>query len=118
MNQPMVWGVGTSSFGRFPERRVESLAWEAATEAIRDAGIGAGEIDAIVVGSVFGPPGVATRVQRGLGVVSVPMWTVENACASGTSAYHEAVEAVRFGRFGCVLALKVVCESTTPLIVV
>ncbi|HEX7661240.1 MAG TPA: thiolase family protein [Pseudonocardiaceae bacterium] len=112
MNQPMVWGVGTSSFGRFPERRVESLAWEAATEAIRDAGIGAGEIDAIVVGSVFGPPGVATRVQRGLGVVSVPMWTVENACASGTSAYHEAVEAVRFGRFGCVLALGVEQLST------
>ena len=35
------------------------------------------------------------------------MWTVENACASGTSAYHEAVEAVRLGRFGCVLALGI-----------
>ncbi|MBW0092277.1 thiolase family protein [Pseudonocardia sp. KRD-184] len=112
MNQAMVWGVGTSDYGLFPERRVESLAWEAVAEAVRDAGISPGEIDAIVVGSVFGPPGVATRVQRGLGIPGVPMWTVENACASSTSAFHEAVEAVRFGRFGCVLVLGVDQMST------
>jgi acetyl-CoA C-acetyltransferase len=51
-------------------------------------------------------------VQRGLGIGGVPMWTVENACASGTSAYHEATEAVRLGRFGCVLALGVEQMST------
>jgi acetyl-CoA C-acetyltransferase len=112
MGQAMLWGVGTSSYGRFPEQRVESLAWTAVAEAVRDAGISPDAIEAIVVGSVFGPPGVATRVQRGLGLPSVPVWTVENACASGTSAYHEAVEAVRFGRFGCVLALGVDQLST------
>jgi len=110
--QPMLWGVGSSAYGLFPERRVETLAWEAVAEAVRDAGIGPAEIDAIVVGSVFGPPGVATRVQRGLGIPGVPMWTVENACASGTSAYHEAVEAVRLGRYGCVLVLGVDQMST------
>jgi len=112
MIQPMLWGVGTSAYGLFPERRVESLAWEAVAEAIRDAGVSPGLLDAIVVGSVFGPPGVATRVQRGLGIGGVPVWTVENACASGTSAYHEAVEAVRLGRFGCVLVLGVDQMST------
>ena len=110
--QPMLWGVGSSAYGLFPERRVETLAWEAVAEAVRDAGVRPGEIDAIVVGSVFGPPGVATRVQRGLGIPGVPMWTVENACASGTSAYHEAVEAVRLGRYGCVLVLGVDQMST------
>ncbi len=112
MGQVMLWGVGTSAYGRFPDQRVESLAWTAVAEAVRDAGISPDAIEAIVVGSVFGPPGVATRVQRGLGLPSVPVWTVENACASGTSAYHEAVEAVRFGRFGCVLALGVDQLST------
>jgi acetyl-CoA acetyltransferase len=110
--QPMLWGVGSSAYGLFPQRRVESLAWEAVAEAVRDAGVRPDEIDAIVVGSVFGPPGVATRVQRGLGIPGVPMWTVENACASGTSAYHEAVEAVRLGRYGCVLVLGVDQMST------
>ncbi|QSE92145.1 thiolase family protein [Rhodococcus pseudokoreensis] len=112
MNQAMLWGVGTSSYGRFPDQRVESLAWTAVAEAVQDAGIRPDEIDAIIVGSVFGPPGVATRIQRGLGIPSVPMWTVENACASGTAAYHEAVEAVRHGRFKCVLVLGVDQMST------
>jgi acetyl-CoA C-acetyltransferase len=112
MTEPMLWGVGTSDYGLFPERRVESLAWAAVSEAVRDAGVSPADIDAIVVGSVFGPPGVATRVQRGIGIPGVPMWTVENACASGTSAYHEAVEAVRLGRFGCVLVLGVDQMST------
>jgi len=112
MSQPMLYGVGTSDYGLFPERRVESLAWAAVSEAVHDAGIAPSDIDAIVVGSVFGPPGVATRVQRGIGIPGVPMWTVENACASGTSAYHEAVEAVRLGRFGCVLVLGVDQMST------
>ncbi|MFC9553504.1 thiolase family protein [Rhodococcus sp. NPDC056960] len=112
MNQAMLWGVGTSSYGRFPDQRVESLAWTAAAEAVQDAGIRPDAIDAIIVGSVFGPPGVATRIQRGLGMPSVPMWTVENACASGTAAYHEAVEAVRHGRFRCVLVLGVDQMST------
>lgn len=112
MNEAMLWGVGTSSYGRFPDQRVESLAWTAVAEAVQDAGIRPDAIDAIIVGSVFGPPGVATRIQRGLGIPSVPMWTVENACASGTAAYHEAVEAVRHGRFKCVLVLGVDQMST------
>ncbi|SNS35604.1 thiolase family protein [Rhodococcoides kyotonense] len=107
-----VLGVGTSSYGAFQDCRVESLAWEAVTEAIGDAEIDPLDIDAIIVGTVFGPPGVATRIQRGLGLPGIPMWTIENACASGTAAYHEAVEAVRFGRFECVLVLGVDQMST------
>lgn len=107
-----VLGVGTSAYGAFQDRRVESLAWEAVTEAIRDAEIDPLDIDAIIVGTVFGPPGVATRIQRGLGLPGIPMWTIENACASGTAAYHEAVEAVRVGRFECVLVLGVDQMST------
>ncbi len=111
-NDVAVWGVGTSEFGHFPHLRIEALAWQAVAEAVRDAEIAPDEIDAIVVGSVFGPPGIATRVQRGLGIPGVPMWTVENACASGTSAFHEATEAVRSGRFERVLVLGVDQMST------
>ena len=100
-------GVGTSHFGRFPERRVESLAWDAVIEAMRDAGADAGEIEAVFVGTVFGPPGVATRLLRGIGIGGVPVIAIESACASGTAAYHEAVEAVAFGRYECALVVGV-----------
>lgn len=98
-------GVGTSSFGRFPGRRLEELAWEAAHEALADAGVRPGDVEAVWLGSVFAPGALTPRVLRGLGVGGVPVLRVENACASGTCAFHEAVSAVGAGRYGCVLAL-------------
>ena len=82
-----IHGVGTSAFGRFPDRRVESLAWDAILEAMRDAEVEPEEIDAVFVGTVFGPPGVATRILRGVGIGGVPVLSIETACASGTAAY-------------------------------
>ena len=103
----VIRGVGTSAFGRFPDRRVESLAWDAILEAMRDAEVEAPEIDAVFVGTVFGPPGVATRILRGVGIGGVPVLSIETACASGTAAYHEAVEAVAFGRYDCALVVGI-----------
>ena len=106
-NKVCIYGVGTSAYGRFPERRVESLAWEAILEAMQDAAVEAAEIDAVFVGSVFGPPGIATRTLRGIGIGGVPVLTIEAACASGTAAYHEAYEAIAGGRYRCVLVFGI-----------
>lgn len=100
-----VWGVGTSKFGRQPEKSSVELVWEAVTEAITDAE--AGSLDAVYVGSCFGEPGVAPRVLAGLGLTGVPIYSFENACASSGSAFHEANHAIRSGRYGTVLAVGV-----------
>ena len=42
-----------------------------------------------------------------MGIWGVPILTIENACASGTSALHEAITAVESGRYENVLALGV-----------
>lgn len=105
-------GVGTSSFGRQVESRVEELAWAAATEAIDDAGIDPGDIDLAFVGSVFGAPGLANRILAGVGLAGVPAFNIEAACASGTVALHEAHEAVRSGRSGTAIAIGVEQLST------
>jgi acetyl-CoA acetyltransferase len=108
-----VAGVGTSHFGRQPERDLVGLAWDAVREAFSDAGVEApGDIDAVWVGTVFAPAGVAQRVLRAMGITGVPIVTVENACASGTTAFVEAHEAVRTGRYGRVLALGLEQMST------
>jgi acetyl-CoA acetyltransferase len=108
-----VQGVGTSCFGRFPDRRLEDLAWEAVFEAMEDAGIDPADVDAVWVGSVFAPGAVTPRILRGVGISGVPVMRVENACASGTTAYHEAANAVGSGRYGCVLALGIEQLSVT-----
>jgi acetyl-CoA acetyltransferase len=102
-----VHGVGTSHFARQPTRTLIDLAWDAVREAVDDASAGDGtdEIDAVYVGTVFGAPGVAQRVLSALGITGVPVVTIENACASGTTAFVEAHESVGTGRYRRVLAL-------------
>ncbi|ETA08773.1 acetyl-CoA acyltransferase [Gordonia alkanivorans CGMCC 6845] len=110
MNRVAVHGVGMSRFGRQPGRDLSALAGEAVAGAFDEAG--SVSVDAVWVGTVFGAPGVAQRVLRSLGITEVPIITVENACASGTTAFIEAHEAIRTGRFGRVLALGVEQMST------
>jgi hypothetical protein len=43
--QPTVWGVGSCAYGSFPRRRVETPAWEAVAEAVREAGIAPSALD-------------------------------------------------------------------------
>ena len=100
-----VWGVGTTRFAKQRERSGAELAWEAVLEALSDAGVDV--VDAVYVGTVFGAPGVAQRVLHTLGIVDVPVVTVENACASGTTAFHEARWAIEAGRFDRVLVLGI-----------
>jgi acetyl-CoA acetyltransferase len=112
-----VHGVGTSHFGKQRETPLTELAWRAMREAFSDADSDQGrplgnQVDAVFVGSVFGAPGVAQRALHGLGIAGPPVVTIENACASGTSAFHEAVSAVDQGRYERVLVLGLEQMST------
>lgn len=100
-----IWGAGTSRFGRQTETAPAALAWEALQEALRDAELT--QVDAAYVGTVFGTLGVAQRAMLGVGLPGIPIITVENACASGSTAVHEAYHAIASGRYGTVIALGV-----------
>lgn len=102
-----IWGVGTSAFGKQTSIGGPRLAWQATVEALDEAGLKASEIDAVYAGTVFGAPGVVTRSLQQIGIVEVPVITIENACASGTSAFHEARGAVETGRYERVLAFGI-----------
>ncbi|MDE0654712.1 MAG: thiolase family protein [bacterium] len=102
-----VQGVGTSRFARQPETPPTRLAWQAVTEALADAGVAPAAVEAVYAGTVFGDPGVTTRTLQHLGITGVPVVTVENACASGTTAFHEAQVAVSQGRYETVLAFGI-----------
>lgn len=102
-----VWGIGTSQFGRQPEKSAAQLVWEAVTEAVADADADPRSFDAIYIGSCFGEPGVAPRALAGLGLTGTPIYSMESACASSSSAFHEAHHAVRTGRYGTVLVIGV-----------
>lgn len=101
----MIYGVGTSKFGRQPGVSGPVLAQQAVLEALDDAGVD--EVDAVYAGTVFGAPGTAQRALQSVGLTGVPILTFENACATSSTALHEARHAVESGRFEKVLCLGI-----------
>jgi acetyl-CoA acetyltransferase len=117
MRDVYVAGVGMTLFAKQPERTLKGLAAEAVTGALQDAGVEVGEVQAAyfanaVGGSITGQEMVAGQVAlRPLELHGIPVFNVENACASAASAFHLAWQAVGAGL--CDVALAVGAEKMT-----
>lgn len=111
MTMPVVAGVGITQFGKFQELTLKDLVAEAVTEALKDAEISPSEVGAAfgsnsLAGLLTGQESVRTQtVLAPLGIRGVPMASVENACASGSTAFKMAVDAVRYGEARYALAV-------------
>lgn len=111
MQDVYIIGTAMTVFGRHFERSLESLAGEALDAALADAGVGAADIgSAYYAGMTNGPlqgqiaiPGQV--VLSKIGLAGIPIFNIENACASGSSAFHLAVQSVRAGAADLSLAL-------------
>lgn len=106
-----VVGVGMTKFARQPERSLSSMAKEALETALKDAGatredIGQVYYSGVTQGALQGQTAVPGQiVLNKIGVTGIPVWNVENACASGTSAFQLAVQSLRSGACDVALAL-------------
>ncbi len=113
MNEMPVWivGVGMTAFGVRTQASVKDLTREAVTEALSDAGADIGAIEAAYFGNTCqdvleGQVVVAGQMAlRSMGFERIPMVNVENACATGATALHQAVMHVRAGAGDIVLAV-------------
>jgi len=113
MEDVAVIGVGITPFGRFPKRRPESLAAAAVGEAVADAAITVGDIDAAFAGTVELPPGTGQKVLKDIGFAGIPIVNVENACASSTTALRDAIAWIRAGFADVCLVIGVESLSRT-----
>lgn len=106
-----VAGIAMTVFGRHLARSLDDLAGEALQGALRDAGCSAADIGvAYYAGMTNGPlqgqiaiPGQV--VFSKIGIEGIPVYNVENACASGSSAFNLAVQSLRAGTTDVALAL-------------
>ena len=96
-------GIGMTQFGKQVGRGVRSLALAAIEEAIADSGLASDRIDRIYFGNAIS--GIISQQEMVRGQVAlrhqvlgkVPLFNIENACASGGSAFSLACEAVASG---------------------
>ena len=104
-------GIGMTDFGRFPGRGLKHMAAQAVSECLDDAGAHASDLQAAFVGNavaglITGQEMIRGQVMlRPLGISDIPVFNVENACASASSAFHLAWRAVAGGTEDIVLAL-------------
>jgi len=113
MRDVTVVGVGMTRFGKFLDKGLKALGAEAIREALADAGIDQRQIEAAFVGNAMA--GLITGqecirgqvILRSLGLGGLPVYNMENACASASTALHTAWMAVAGGMYDVVLALGV-----------
>lgn len=111
MNTVYIAGIAMTVFGRHIERSLEDLAREALDGALKDAGCSRSDLGiAYYAGMTNGPlqgqiciPGQV--VFSKIGVAGIPIFNVENACASGSSAFYLAIQSLRAGTTDVALAL-------------
>lgn len=109
----VIAGVGMTRFAKHPDRGLKELSAEAVSEAVEGSGIGLEDLQAAFVGNcaaglVTGQESVRGQVVlHPLEVGRIPIVNVENACASGSTALHQACVAVTAGLHDVVLALGV-----------
>jgi acetyl-CoA acetyltransferase len=111
MSNIYIAGIAMTVFGRHTERSLSDLAGEALQGALKDAGCQASDIGAaFYAGMTNGPlqgqisiPGQV--VFSKIGIHGIPIYNVENACASGSSAFNLAVQSLKAGTTDVALAL-------------
>jgi len=111
MSTLYIAGIAMTVFGRHLERSLHDLAGEALQGAIKDAGcqisdIGAAYYGSMTNGALQGQLGIPGQVVFSkIGIEGIPVFNVENACASGSSAFHLALQSLRAGATDVALAI-------------
>ena len=104
MREVVVAGVGLHPFGRFPDKSIEEMAARAVLEALKDAGLSYPQVQAAYFGHVYyHGMSMGEGILRGLGLTGIPIFNVENACSSSSTAFEMAFWTVASGVYDVAL---------------
>lgn len=112
-------GWAHTPFGKLDTETVESLIVRVAGEALEHAGIGPEDVDEVVLGHYnggFSPQDFTASLvfQASDKFRFKPATRVENACATGSAAVHQAIKTIEAKRAKTVLVVGVEQMTKTP----
>jgi acetyl-CoA acetyltransferase len=115
LREVSVIGIGTSPFGKLPERSFEALGVEAVRAALADAGVGPRQVQVAYGSRIFLEQITAQVVLRHLGITGIEMINVENACAGGATAVRCLWKDIATGLYDIGIAFGVESMTTSPI---
>lgn len=104
--KPLIAGVGMIPFKKpGAAESWEKMGETAARLALQDAGIAYDEVNSAHVGYVYADSTAGQSVLYNLGLTGIPVFNVNNNCATGSTALHLACQAIASGASEVALAL-------------
>ncbi|MDX9787440.1 MAG: thiolase family protein [Desulfobacterales bacterium] len=109
MREVAVIGTDMTRFGKYIDKGIKSLVYASVKGAMADAGVEKKNIQAAFMANAVGGLMTGQEMIRGqvtlsaMGIDSIPIYNVESACASSSSAFNLAYMAVAGGMYDCVL---------------
>jgi sterol carrier protein 2 len=102
-----VVGVGMTKFEKPGSREWDypEMAQEAGTKALEDAGISYEDVEQACVGYCYGESTCGERAVYGRGLTGIPIYNVNNNCATGSTALFMAKQFVEGGIADCAMAV-------------
>lgn len=107
MREVYVIGVGVAKCGRYADKGIEDLGYVACRNALQDAALDPRDIEGAFCGNVNNGMAPGQRVLSKVGVMGIPTVNVENACASGSTAFHQAYLSIASGLYEVAIAAGV-----------
>src|SRR5258706_5230335 len=111
MSKVYIAGVGMTPFGKFLDRSIKDLSLQAVEAALADAGAAKADVQAAFFANATQSPLEGQHMVGGqvalrdMGFERLPVFNVENACASSSSALNLAYAYVRGGLAEVALAV-------------
>jgi benzoylsuccinyl-CoA thiolase BbsB subunit len=115
MREVAIIGVGSTVFGKFPERLPYELGAEAAWAAVQDAGINPKELQFAYCANLYGGMVIGQAVLGEIGVTDIEQTNVQNACAGGATALRRAWWDIASGLYNVGIVIGVESITTSPI---
>jgi acetyl-CoA acetyltransferase len=111
MTHAYIIGLSMIRFNKYPDRGVRDMAHEVTRLALKDADLEKSDLQAAFFSNTFW--GMFSNqhsirgqvILRSMGIGSIPVTNVENACAGASTALHLAIAGVRANMFDIALVL-------------
>src|SRR3546814_1455683 len=92
MSQAYIVGAAMIPMGKHRESSYSGLAVPAVLNALKSAGVAPKAIEAVTCGHAFGGMLTGQRIVKEIGIGTVPVVNVDNACSGGATALHRSEE--------------------------